>query len=74
MAYWVQLLHNLLPFQTMLSVEHELVEPGAEAGEDSMGIILAPLADCPWEVLPTIKHHSKNYILYMNHSNTFNLN
>lgn len=49
-AYWVQLLHTLLPFQTMLSVEHELVGPGAEANEDLMDITLAPLADCPWEV------------------------
>ena len=54
LAYLARLLHTLPPFQTMLSVEHGLVELGAEANEDSMDITLAPLAHCPWEVSPAI--------------------
>lgn len=54
LAYLAQLLHILPPFQTTLSVEHGLVELGAEANEDSRDITPAPLAHCPWEVSPAI--------------------
>jgi len=64
LAYLAQV-HTLPQCQATLSVEHGLVELGAEANEDSMDITLVPLAHCPSEVSPTIYHDDQNTSLFM---------